>query len=1237
MKKYILFIILIVYFFTIEIVFSQCPISATPPLFFNPCDTNISITAGPCNGAQTFCMDDSVCLDINISGNIDSAFIGWENGIQTIIPGITSGSQLFYYKYPLNANSCFCPNGYCSVTITVGAWQNCNGVPIVVTVIMVPIILIPNPSAGFQLVTSDSLCYKTPVCFTLACNCNYSSNIFTWDFGDGNTSTLPNACHPYSDPITTTTNNITLTVSNSCGIATSTLPVTVFPSPQIVPTVSPTPNCYPDTFTLSSNGSNTGIYNWTVSGGTILGSNSNSTCTIIATAATVSVNLNASTYSGCDTTWSQTYNLQPGAFIDVITPVPDVCTAISFSFDFSLYYNVNPIAPGSIFSWNLSDGTGGIFSNNTSSPPPISLNPGNNTYIFSINISNSCNSISIIDTFITSLPVQVSVSPGDTIICKSNTLFDLTTYGIPAGGVWKQNGMVLNPPVFIPDSFTQACHSFIYSNNSNMCPTYDTLDICVEGWNIFAGNDITVCGNADTIHLVGSPFNGVWTSPATSICFLPPDMFVPSINCTSTQFVYTISNLIYPGITCVIPDTINVSVAAPPSGTYSLPDSGCINTTVDLNIILSTGLNGTWYIGNGWSNSILNPGTYIFSNSGIDSLKLVVTDIGSCTDTLYGIIEIGEPPIPQFSSIPNIGCDSLEVIFTNLTSDTSGISFYWEFGNGNTSNNFIPGSEFFHTNSANEITTVNNILHASNVCGEYLFTDSVTILPRPNSELGLNIGDTCSPATLEFANYSTGGPNTYQWLQNANNTLHSLGNDSMLSPQILFAGSNDTTYLFLLVSSNLCGNDTSTNQVVIHPNQVSAFMSTNYTFGCAPLTIDFNDYSAPFNSLLTWDFGDNTNGIGTSITHTYNIPGTYVIIHSVDGECGFDVDTQVVEVFQQPDAGFEIKPKNCQNELVFFRDTTKFSSGSEWFFGDGNSSLTNPVYHQYATDNFYTVQLITHSNGNDCTDTLEKIIEIVPAPIASFNIPENFGCAPFQIVLKSDSICICNYFWDMGNTHSVIGSENFYIYEQPGEYSITHTIIDNNNCKDDSTFNFINVHPVPISLFECDKFETSIHEPYFSFTNYSIDTTGFLNTLWDFDDQSYSFDFHTFHSFKDTGHYQVTLIETNIYGCRDTSWREVIVKPDFIFYVPNSFTPNADDVNDIFIIEGQYIKTASIEIFNRWGELIFRSNPLIKAFWDGTSQLTNKKVQQDTYVYKIQVENSEGHSFQRIGHVTVIH
>jgi gliding motility-associated-like protein len=105
-------------------------------------------------------------------------------------------------------------------------------------------------------------------------------------------------------------------------------------------------------------------------------------------------------------------------------------------------------------------------------------------------------------------------------------------------------------------------------------------------------------------------------------------------------------------------------------------------------------------------------------------------------------------------------------------------------------------------------------------------------------------------------------------------------------------------------------------------------------------------------------------------------------------------------------------------------------------------------------------------------------------------------------------------------------------------------------------------------------------------------------------------------------------------GCTGQDIGCLYVYPDVFIYIPNTFTPNDDKMNDWFHVEGVGIAEITMEIFNRWGEPIYATNSM--EGWPGTIGNSTIMAKQDVYVYKIRVLDAVGEFHDFYGHVNLI-
>jgi gliding motility-associated-like protein len=203
-----------------------------------------------------------------------------------------------------------------------------------------------------------------------------------------------------------------------------------------------------------------------------------------------------------------------------------------------------------------------------------------------------------------------------------------------------------------------------------------------------------------------------------------------------------------------------------------------------------------------------------------------------------------------------------------------------------------------------------------------------------------------------------------------------------------------------------------------------------------------------------------------------------------------------------------------------------------------------------------------------------------------------------------------SYVWNGG----VIDGVEFY-----PEYSDTFTVIGTaaNGCTATAQASVI-IHQAPNVSFKIDDLSLTTLNPVTSFTNL---TTGATSYVWDFGDFSpNSNEFEPTHMFPtdESGEYQITLTAYSDYGCEGMAIKYIHVFQDYTIYVPNSFTPDANGVNEIFkpVMEGFDEDDFTLYIFNRWGDLIFESHNM-EVGWDGTYAGQDYQVQDGVYTWKI--------------------
>ncbi|MNE59047.1 PKD domain protein [compost metagenome] len=184
-----------------------------------------------------------------------------------------------------------------------------------------------------------------------------------------------------------------------------------------------------------------------------------------------------------------------------------------------------------------------------------------------------------------------------------------------------------------------------------------------------------------------------------------------------------------------------------------------------------------------------------------------------------------------------------------------------------------------------------------------------------------------------------------------------------------------------------------------------------------------------------------------------------------------------------------------------------------------------------------------------------------------------------------------------------------------------------------SASGIVTINPQAIASFTSDKLEVTTIDPEFHFTNSSQNASQYE---WYFGDGGISYLTNPTYSYDTYGEFTVTLNANNEYNCPDQAHLVVIVKPSFELFVPNVFTPDGDEFNNTFVAKGYGILETdfTMEIYDRWGELIFESHNM-EIGWDG-SYAGEERVQDGTYTWVIRFRDLTNARHEINGHLSLL-
>lgn len=416
---------------------------------------------------------------------------------------------------------------------------------------------------------------------------------------------------------------------------------------------------------------------------------------------------------------------------------------------------------------------------------------------------------------------------------------------------------------------------------------------------------------------------------------------------------------------------------------------------------------------------------------------------------------------------------------------------------------------------------------------------------------------------------------------------------------------------------------------------------------CSGYTLHFTNNSIG-GTAFSWNFGDPATLADTShavnTNYTYPDTGAYVVsLIANPGKPCADTIRKTFYVYPELKPTLNAPPPQCiTNNSFTFTPGGLFAptyTSFNWNFGAAANPATStaqvPSGVVYNSSGIFPVQVLVQQKM--CKKTLFDSVEVFPVPHADFVADSVILCDPAVITFTNNSTSggIPSYLWQFSDGGSSTAVSPTHVFTPAGVYNVTLTIISAFGCIDTSKFvvpGMVTVHPKPIAAFSLTPTETTVYDPDINFTDLSSGAT-ILNYY--FGDGSSGSDPNPMHSYFTVGDYNITQIVENQFGCKDTAVNAVHIKPEFAFWIPNSFTPaNKDGKNDVFMPSVTGVENYLFEIYDRWGECIFRTKDTPTG-WDGSRG--GKACQQDVYVwmitfYNVVTKREEVH----YGHVTLL-
>lgn len=997
-------------------------------------------------------------------------------------------------------------------------------------------VLFAQPVANF---TASPVAGCSPLIVNFQDLSSGNPTAWSWNFGNGNTSTLQNPVASYLTPGTYT---VTLTATNAGGSNTlvRTAFITVYEPPVVNFSASITSGCFPlrvQMTDLSAAGSGNTNVSWDWDFGNGQTSNLQNPLIIYTSAGVYNVTLRVTNDKGCVRTFSRPayINVTSGVRAGFTFTQPTVCSApaaISFT-------NTSTGPPVLSWFWDFGDG------NTSTAQNPSHTYLSNGSFVVTLVTFSTAGCQDTLRSSPIVIGNQVTGFTGPLELCMNETgTFTNNSTPVPVLSTWNFGDGT--PPV----PGINATHSYsvpgtypikVYSQYGN-CRDSFSRDIIVNPRPVsaFTAPITSSCQPPLTVNFqdlsTGTVTAWQWDfgDGNSSTAQNPSHTYTNYGNYTVTLITTNAS-----GCTDTLIRTDFVRIRRAAITVPFFPVRGCVPYTVqpvpDVNA-LDAVTSWQWDFGDGGSSTLQNP-TYTYTAQGTYTVRLIITTSTGCRDTLTigNAVQVGTHPAAAFSAVPNPVCAREPVQFTDLSVPAD--EWFWDFGDGSTSIIQHPSHSFNDTGYF-DIT----LIAYNNGCPDtVVLTDYIYVLPP--IAVFTTASDCNNRLRFTFTDQSI-APQTWEWdfgdgspFDNTQNPVHSYPALGVYTVRLVVTngGCSDTTFM-----------------PVYALDERADFVADEDT-ACKAATIQFNtlNINPAYITSYQWNFGDGNSTSTTTGTasHTYTVAGNYTVsltITDLNGCTSTLVRTAYIRI-NGPVADFSTgNISGCTGLTATFTDLSSTDGQhpvTNWFwnFGDGfTQSFTAPPFqHVYNTPGAFNVKLVI-TDAAGCMDSLIRIGSVTATDPNPLFRADTLTCPGASVAFTNSSTPAgLTSTWDFGDGNTAAVTSPVHSYTTPGLYTVKLVVQDAFGCRDSLVrTDYIRVS-LPVASFTVSDSVTSCTPLEAQFTNTSTFAT---SVQWNFGTgQGVSTLNNPVHYFSAPGVYPVKLVVTSPGGCQDSVIRNITV------------------------------------------------------------------------------------------------
>lgn len=760
------------------------------------------------------------------------------------------------------------------------------------------------------------------------------------------------------------------------------------------------------------------------------------------------------------------------------------------------------------------------------------------------------------------------------------------------------------------DCYSLVAVGLYYQTNCMTCPA--------SAFSVPITQTVVTCGGGDITANPGGaspPYTYLWSpgnQTTQSLTNLPPGTYTvtvtDAVGCTAQDSITVVNNS-----TPVMNATSNISVCSGdnvPASNFSSNLTGTTYTWTNSNTAIGLAASGS-------GNTPAFTATNSTSNP-ITGTITVTPSANGCTGTPV-VYTITVNPLPTVNTISNITvCNGDNVPTSNYGSPTTGVTYSWtntntNIGLGASGTGNIPS--FTATNSTtNPITATITVTATVNGCTGSPTTYTITVNPTPIISMIPN--DTvCSGTNVTaLTPISSVNGTTFSWTNS--NTAIGLGTSGTGSVPA-FTATNTTSNpitgtITVTPTANGCSGTPITYTITVNPSPIVDPISNIVV--CVGDIIPLSNYTSTTVGS-TFDWINSNTAIGLGASGTGNIPSftaTNTTSNPITG-------TVSVTATANGCTGLPTTYTITVNPITTFSPTVNICDGDSIFLGGGFQTTSGTFNDTIFGGNIF---------GCDSVIATNLIVNPTPSNVLVTGL--DTICLGDSLIFSATGTVngIINWYADAsGSTLLDTGITFAPIITSTGTFTYYFNEILGNCVGPIDSFTVF-VDDVTAVINAAPTSGILPLEVYFG--NGSQGATSYF---WDFGDGNTSTSFDPTHIYNDEGILEVMLMATNGI-CYDTAFINIETTPTSSFVIPNVFTPNGDNNNDIFYVKGENLESVEVEIYNRWGQLMFSWNH-VKGYWDGRT-LSGSEAPDGTYFYIVNAKGFDGTEYFKKGGFSLI-